>query len=87
MAWGRTGKSHVVREVLPFWAIAAVSLVLSTVAVGVADREARLHLHSHVLETIVVEGANFGTYAIIWIGKFMLFNKVLFAKPSVEPVV
>jgi len=84
-AWGKTGKSHVMREVLPFWVIAGVSLVLSTVAVGIADREARLHLHSHFLETVAVEGANFGTYAIIWIGKFLLFNNVLFVKPSVEP--
>ncbi|MDA8292123.1 MAG: GtrA family protein [Actinomycetota bacterium] len=84
-AWGKTGRSHVMREVVPFWVIAAVSLVLSTVAVGVADREARLHLHSHVLETIAVEAANFGTYAVIWVGKFILFNKVLFVKPNPEP--
>ena len=39
-AWGKTGKSHLMREVVPFWVIAAVSIVLSTVVVGWADHEA-----------------------------------------------
>lgn len=85
-AWGKTGRSHVMKEVVPFWVIAAVSLVLSTIAVGVADREARLHLHSHFLETVAVEMANLLTYGLLWVGKFVLFNKVLFAKPTVVAV-
>ncbi len=81
-AWGKTGKSHLMREVVPFWVIAAISVVLSTIAVSFADHEAHRHLHSHTLETLVVEGANFVTYGIIWVGKFILFNKVLFVKPA-----
>ncbi|MCU1494675.1 MAG: hypothetical protein JWO62_2439 [Acidimicrobiaceae bacterium] len=81
-AWGKTGKSHVMREVVPFWVIAFISLGLSTVAVDFADHEAKMHLHSHHLETFFVLGANFATYGLIWVGKFMLFNKVLFAKPA-----
>ncbi|MHB1597820.1 MAG: GtrA family protein [Acidimicrobiales bacterium] len=77
-AWGKTGKSHVMREVVPFWTIAAVSLVLSTIAVGAADGAAKADLHSHSLETLVVLGANIGTYGVIWVAKFVLFNKVLF---------
>lgn len=84
-AWGRTGRSHLMKEVVPFWAIAAVSLVLSTVAVGVADRQAKLHLHSHFLETVAVEAANFFTYGVLWVAKFIFFNKVLFAQRAVTP--
>src|SRR5579871_422434 len=77
-AWGKTGKSHVMREVVPFWVIAVIGLVLSSVAVDFADRAAH-HLNAgHKLETLLVEGANFATYAVIWVGKFLLFNKVLF---------
>jgi len=84
-AWGKTGRSHVMREVVPFWTIAAVSLVLSTIAVGAADSAAKASLHSHTFETLAVLGANIGTYAVIWVGKFILFNKVLFVIPPTEP--
>jgi putative flippase GtrA len=86
-AWGKTGKSHVMREVVPFWVIAAVSVVLSTIAVRLADEQARAHLHSHALETLVVVGANLATYAVIWVAKFVFFNKYLFLKEpdTIEP--
>lgn len=77
-AWGKSGKSHLTREVIPFWVIAFIGLVLSTWAVDAADHVAK-HLHSgHFAETLIVLAANFATYAVIWVGKFMLFNKVLF---------
>lgn len=83
-AWGKTGRSHVMREVVPFWVIAAVSVVLSTLFVRFADHEAKLHLHSHFLETVVVLGANLFTYGVIWVGKFMFFNRVLFGASTPE---
>lgn len=84
-AWGKTGKSHIMREVVPFWVIAAVSVVLSTLFVKFADHEATAHMHSHFLETLVVLGANLFTYGVIWVAKFVFFNKVLFGKPAPEP--
>lgn len=92
-AWGRTGRSHLMREVVPFWTIAAISLLLSTIAVGLADNEAHRLTHSHFVETVFVLGANFATYGVIWVGKFLLFNRVLFVDrsagvegPQAEPV-
>jgi putative flippase GtrA len=79
-AWGKSGKSHVTREVVPFWVIAFIGLVLSTWAVDAADHFAKHDLKTgHFAETLIVLGANFATYAVIWVGKFILFNKVLFA--------
>jgi len=83
-AWGKTGKSHLMREVVPFWVIAIISVYLSSVAVNWADHEAKAHFHSHTLETLIVELANLTTYGIIWVGKFILFNRVLFTKPETE---
>jgi putative flippase GtrA len=77
-AWGKSGRSHVTREIIPFWVIAFIGLVLSTWAVDAGDRLAH-HLNAgHTVETLMVLGANFATYAVIWVGKFILFNKVLF---------
>src|SRR5579872_5825246 len=35
-AWGKTGRSHLMREVVPFWVIAIVSIILSSAAVRFA---------------------------------------------------
>lgn len=79
-AWGQSGRSHLMREVVPFWLIALASLVLSTLAVGFAAHEAHHVTHSHFGVTVLVESANLFTYGLLWIGKFVLFNKLFFAK-------
>ena len=81
-AWGKTGRSHLVREVIPFWVAAFASLVASTVAVGAAAHVARHFTASNDVITAVVECANFCTYGLLWVGKFVLFNKVLFVVPD-----
>jgi putative flippase GtrA len=81
-AWGKSGKSHLWREVVPFWVIAALSLVVSTVAVGAAAHEAHHLSASHHVQTLLVELANLVTYGVMWIGKFVLFNRILFKKPA-----
>jgi putative flippase GtrA len=77
-AWGRTGKSHVMREVVPFWVIAFISLALSTGAVVLAHDNAHYISHSKMVQTGLVEFANFFTYGVMWIGKYTIFNKLLF---------
>lgn len=81
-AWGKTGKSHLWREMVPFWVIAAVGLVLSTLAVELASREAHHLSHAHQVQTALVEVANLFTYAVMWVGKFLVFNRVLFKKET-----
>lgn len=82
-AWGKTGRSDLWREVVPFWVIAFVGLALSTLAVDVASHEAHRLSHAHEIQTILVEAANLATYGVLWVGKFLLFNRVLFK--SAEP--
>jgi putative flippase GtrA len=79
-AWGKTGRSHLWREVIPFWVIAALGLVLSTLAVEAASREAHQLSRAREVQTILVESANLLTYAVMWVGKFLLFNGLLFKK-------
>lgn len=78
-AWKRAGKSHLWREVVPFWVIAFISLGLSTGAVALAESVATGHHFSHQGTTIAVEFANFFTYGVLWVGKYVFFNRVLFA--------
>ena len=41
-AWGKSGRSHVWREVVPFWVLAFVGLVFSTWSADFAHTHARL---------------------------------------------
>jgi putative flippase GtrA len=85
--WRKSGKSHVWREVVPFWVIAFLSLVLSTIAVGVAAHNADRVSHAKIVRSLLVVGANIVTYGSIWVFKFFLYNRYLFQHQPVEPPV
>lgn len=77
-AWGKEGRSHLWRELVPFWTLAAASFLFSLYAVGLADRLAMRSNLSHFWESVLVLGANLAAYGILWVGKFLLFNRLLF---------
>jgi putative flippase GtrA len=77
-AWGKSGRSHVLREVVPFWIVTILGVVLSTTAVHFAAIEAKNHHLSKGSETLAVEFANFFTYGVLWFAKFSFFNRYLF---------
>jgi putative flippase GtrA len=85
--WRKSGKSHVWREVVPFWVIAFVSLILSTIAVGVAAHNADRVSDAKIVRSLLVVGANIVTYGSIWVFKFILYNRYLFKHQHVEPSV
>ncbi|MGH9293799.1 MAG: GtrA family protein [Acidimicrobiales bacterium] len=76
--WRKGGKSHIWREVAPFWLVAFTGLVLSTIAVGIAAHNADHLSHSRDVRALVVQLANLATYACIWVGRYFVFNKYLF---------
>lgn len=73
----KSGRSHLTKEVLPFWTIAFVSLVLSTLAVKFAGSQVHSISSKNVRGAILVL-ANLATYGILWIAKFVVFNRYLF---------
>jgi putative flippase GtrA len=77
-AWGKSGKGHLWKEVVPFWTLAFIGLAFSTWASVVAQSYAKHHHLSHLLHTLVVDGAFIGSFGVLWIGKFIIFNKILF---------
>jgi putative flippase GtrA len=76
--WGRTGKSHLWREVVPFWVLAFVGLAFSTVVAGLAEEWAQDLSDRRLLQALVINGSTIGVFGVLWFGKFFLFNKVLF---------
>lgn len=77
-AWGKSGKSHMWREVVPFWVLAFLGLLISTWAVAVTAHYAKSHHYHHAVVVIAVALANILSFGVLWVVKFILFNKVMF---------
>jgi putative flippase GtrA len=79
--WGKGGKSHLWREVVPFWVLAFVGLAVSSVAVWLAGGVARHHHLGHGSTAVLVNGANLLSFAVLWVGKFIIYNKLFHMAP------
>ncbi len=79
--WGKGGKSHFWREVVPFWVLSFIGLAFSSLAVWLASDFAHDHHLSHPATTLLVNGANLLSFAILWIVKFVIYNKLFHIDP------
>jgi putative flippase GtrA len=80
-AWGRRGRSHLVKEVIPYLAASLLGLVAAMWSVDVASSHVKSLTSDKTLQVAMVAGAYVGTYASLWILKFLFFN-VLFRPRS-----
>ena len=70
-AWGKRGRSHLLKEVVPFWTLAFIGLAFSTWAADWA--ETAFHRNA-----AAVNLASLGAFGVLWVGKFVIFNELLF---------
>lgn len=77
-AWGKSGKSHFVKEIVPFWGLAFLGLLLSLWAVSAAEHFSIAHNYPHLKTAVIVNAASIAAFGVLWIGKFIIFNKILF---------
>jgi putative flippase GtrA len=75
--WRRADRS-LLRQAVPFLAIALVELVLSTLAVHAADGWARDHHLHRVARTAVVLAANVVAFGTMWVLQFVICDRILF---------
>ncbi|MGH9077185.1 MAG: GtrA family protein [Acidimicrobiales bacterium] len=78
-AWGKTGRGHLWKEVAPFWVLAFVGYAFSTVCVHFVEDFAKTQQYSHLIRTGLVGITSIAAFGVLWVIKFILFNKVLFA--------
>src|SRR5215217_6750430 len=79
-AWGRRGRSHLWREVVPFWALAFLGLALSTWAADLGSTLASHVTASHATTTAIVMTAALLAFGVLWVGKFAIFSTMLFGE-------
>ncbi len=77
--WGKSGRSHVWREVLPFWVMSITGIGFALVTSTLAHNFAVSHDLPHLARTVLVVGANIAAFGILWFLKFLILNR-LFAE-------
>lgn len=75
--WGRRGRSSLWRETVPYWLVFAVSTLSAAVTIGAVN--GAVADHSRGVRTVINAFAFFGVNGVIFVVKFVLFNRWLFA--------
>jgi putative flippase GtrA len=74
--WGRRGRPSIRRELLPYAAIVLGTLVLAIVATSAVARALDSTSVSNGARTLVVTGTYFTVYAVMFVVRFVLFNRL-----------
>jgi putative flippase GtrA len=95
--WGKSGKSHLMKEVVPFWAMSCLGIAgsyfMSLLAKHIVNGtyfvplvNGHLQHHHHVIATLIVMAANFLAFAIFWVLKLLVFNRIFRVPSELEEV-
>jgi putative flippase GtrA len=75
-AWGKHGRSHFWKEVVPFWTMAAAGIAISIVWAALARHWAIKYQLNHLETTVLVMAANVMSFAVFWVLKLLVFNRL-----------
>jgi putative flippase GtrA len=81
--WGRRGRPSVRRELLPYAAIVLGTLGLAIVSTAAVENVLEGTSVSHAARTFLVTGTYFAVYAVMFVFRFLLFER-LFAGYGVD---
>jgi putative flippase GtrA len=79
--WGKGGRSHVMKEIVPFWVMSAIGIAVSIGGAAVARHIGTTHHLSHLQETGVLLLANLISFGLFWVLKYMLYNRLFHVHP------
>jgi putative flippase GtrA len=88
-AWGKSGKSHFMKEVVPFWGLAFLGWGFSTLCVHLMENHADQQHYSHLVKTGTVTVVYVAAFGVFWVVKYVIFNKLVFVhhgEPRVDAV-
>jgi len=86
-AWGKSGRGHLWKEVVPFWVLAFLGWGFSTYSVKLAGKAIAGTGMSDLVHTGVLAVVYVAAFGVLWVVKFVVFNKVLFAsRPEALPL-
>jgi putative flippase GtrA len=68
--WNKHSSHSMTREVLPFWGMALLGLVISTIAVAIVSQ--------YTDAVIAISLTNIASFGVLWVGKFLILEKWMF---------
>ncbi len=77
--WGKSGRSSLMKETVPFWVVSFIQFGISYVYVQWAQGLVEAHTANRLFRAAGIQFNQIFIYGIMWIGKYIFFNKVLFA--------
>jgi putative flippase GtrA len=77
--WGRRGRSDPLRELLPYAATVLVSVGIASLTTSFVDRSVGAWTDNRLLQVVLVTATFAATYGGLFVAKFVLFERVLFA--------
>jgi len=82
--WGKRGRSHLMKEVVPFWVMSGAGIVVSIGGAALAREVGTANHLGHLEQTLVVQTANILSFGTFWILKFLLYNRLFHVHPVEE---
>ncbi len=85
--WGKKGKAHMRREVLPFWLFNAAGLILSLIAVTIVIHLTRDPNVESLKDgnRLAVQFATLAGFGILWVLKYLFLDKIMFGADHHTP--
>jgi putative flippase GtrA len=83
--WGKSGKSHFKKEVLPFWIFVAIGFAFSTAMVALAAYLTGTNGEASNLSTIqklLPNLVNMASFGLLWVIRFFLMEKLFQQNPE-----
>ena len=78
-AWQRRDRIGGARELVPYLVIIVSTALLATLITNGADALVRGRIESHLARTVLVSAAFLATYGVMFVLKFVLFDRLIFA--------
>ncbi len=82
--WGKGGRSHVMKEIVPFWIMSALGIAVSIGGAALARNIGIRHHFSHPDQTLLVLFANLVSFGVFWVLKYLLYNRLFHVHPVEE---
>ena len=82
--WGKKGRSHFRKEIVPFWSMSFLGIATSQVGALWARHEVHSHTWSHLVNTGLVTGTNLASFGLFWVLKMMVFNRIFHVNDLAE---
>ena len=77
--WGKHDKNRFFSEILPFWALTLLGIAFAAVVAHLAGQFTKRHDITGIARDVILAAANLAGFGVLWVAKYIIFNKVLFA--------